>query len=134
MRLRYAAPTVLAATAFIVGGAFATVPAQAAGKSIPWTYTTDGNPGGAAQYYAIQKKLEVCDQEADGYGAEVILINNNTNKVVKDLTESAGSGTCKTYTTSLPSGTSVHFDICLEQGGGGGAIEFCRVSANGTTV
>lgn len=132
MRLKYAAPTVLVTTTLIVGGAFVSAPAQAAGLSIPWTYTTDANPGGAAQYYAIQKKLEVCDQQADGYGAEVILINNNTNTIIKDLIESSGSGTCKTYTTSVASGTSVHFDVCLEQGGDGGY--FCRVSANGQTV
>ncbi len=92
--------------------------ANAEGENIGWTYTTDDNPGGSAQFTAYGDVLTVCDDQADGYGAWAELFNSS-NGFEEEVIDSDGAGSCKSVanSSSVPEGIGVRLEVCLYKDG-----------------
>jgi hypothetical protein len=81
-------------------------------KSISWVKTTDGSPGGKANFNNNGDKITVCDVESDGWAVRVRIYANFVNgNEVKDLSHD-GNCVSKSF-SSIPEGKGVRFEICL---------------------
>ncbi len=118
-----------AVTALVSGGVLTTAPAQAAtGENIPWTYTTDDNAGGKAEFAWDGNTLTVCDEQADGHAVVATLYEVATNDVVGVVEDPNSTDGCYSISQYPTNGTTVYIDVCLEKGG---VESFCRASAWG---
>jgi hypothetical protein len=105
--------------------------AQAAsGEDIPRTVTTDGNPGGSAEFKWNGDILVACDNQADGYGVRATLYNS-AGSVLKHVDDPQSDGTCIANYANITDGIGVRLTVCLYKGGI--YTYYCRTSAWGVS-
>lgn len=121
-----AVAAVLSAGGLLLG----TGAAQAAGLDIPRTVTTDGNPGGSAEFKSYGDILVACDNQSDGYGTRATLYNS-AGTVLKTATAYDNDPSCVGNYADLPEGLGVRLTVCLYKGGI--YTYFCRTSAWGVS-
>ncbi|MFI1094132.1 hypothetical protein [Streptomyces sp. NPDC020917] len=105
--------------------------AQAAtGKNIPYTETTDGNPGGSAEFKWNGDILVACDNQADGYGVRATLYNS-AGTALKHVDDPQSDNTCIANSANITDGIGVRLTVCLYKGGI--YTYWCRTSAWGVS-
>ncbi|MFE5487488.1 hypothetical protein [Streptomyces sp. NPDC056527] len=92
---------------------------------MPWTYTTDDNPGGKAKFGWDGDQITVCDEQSDGYGVRARVMNSQgaTLMMLQDPNSTDG---CYTGSRNITDGIGVRVEVCLYKGGI--YTYFCRIS------
>ncbi|MEV0792599.1 hypothetical protein [Kribbella sp. NPDC050459] len=112
--------------AAVVVGAMLLTPQTAFAENTGWVYTSDGNPGGKGVFDSRRDYMNVCDEQADGYGVVGTITNSYTGKQLAYLRNSQGAGFCsiRGFDAKIPENIGVIFTVCLVNGRG--PLRFCH--------
>ncbi|MFI6095775.1 hypothetical protein ACIA8G_09495 [Lentzea sp. NPDC051213] len=112
--------------ALVAVGALLGTGTASAETDIPWTYTTDDNPGGKAKFTAHGDRVTVCDEQADGWGVVAKIRRASNNEVFFEINDSNASDGCKEKTKNIPDGVDVELHVCLYKDG---QVWFCETKS-----
>jgi len=107
----------LAGLMALIGAVTFSSSASAATSNL-WYYTTDSNPGGKARWIDSGDYIEICDVEADGWGAIAFLSRNSDGLELMSGFTQAGNGTCTTVSKNISETVELELMVCLHKNAG----------------